>query len=81
MSDSHNNQKILSAIESVEHPAIATTLIDLGIGRDIEISPDGKVTLSLALPFAAVPDNIRAHMANSLAAAVQLTGGELSEVK
>ena len=81
MSDSHKNQPILAAIERVEHPAIATTLIDLGIARNIEISPEGKVTLSLVLPFPNVPDNIRDHMVNSLAAAAQSAGGELTEVK
>jgi metal-sulfur cluster biosynthetic enzyme len=81
MNDSHKNQTILAAIERVEHPAIATTLKDLGITRDTQVSLDGKVTLTLALPFPNVPDNIRNYMVNSLAAAAQSAGGELTEVK
>ncbi len=81
MSDSHRNQNTLAAIERVEHPAIATTLLDLGIIKDIEVAPDGKVTLTLVLPFQNIPDNIRDYMVNSLAAAAQSAGGELTEVK
>lgn len=81
MVDSHRNQNILAAIEKVEHPAIATTLLELGIIRDIEVAPDGKVTLTLVLPFQNIPDNIRDYMVNGLAAAAQSAGGELTEVK
>lgn len=81
MSDTHNNQTILAAIERVEHPAIATTLLDLGIIGDVEVAPDGKVTLALVLPFQNIPDNIRDYMLDSLAAAAQSAGGELSGVK
>jgi metal-sulfur cluster biosynthetic enzyme len=81
MNYSHTNQTILAAIEQVEHPAIAATLLDLGIISDTQISPDGKVTLILALPFANIPDNIRNYMVSSLAAAAQAAGGELIEVK
>jgi metal-sulfur cluster biosynthetic enzyme len=81
MNDSHKNQAILAAIERVEHPAISTTLVDLGIIRNVEVAPDGRVTLTLVLPFQNIPDNIRDYMVNSLAAAAQSAGGELTEVK
>jgi metal-sulfur cluster biosynthetic enzyme len=81
MSDSHRHQTILAAIERVEHPAIATTLLDLGIVRDTQVSPDGKVTLTLAVPFPNIPDHIRDYMLNSLAAAAQSAGGELIGVR
>jgi metal-sulfur cluster biosynthetic enzyme len=81
MRDSHKNQTVLAAIERVEHPAIATTLLDLGIIRDTQVSPDGKVTLTLAVPFPNIPDNIRDYMVNSRAAAAQSAGGELIGVK
>jgi metal-sulfur cluster biosynthetic enzyme len=80
MVDTHRNQSIIEALEKVEHPAIATTLSDLGIIRDIEISPEGKVTLTLILPFPNVPDNIRDYMVGSLAAAAQSAKGELIKV-
>jgi metal-sulfur cluster biosynthetic enzyme len=81
MNDSHKNQAILAAIERVEHPAISTTLVDLGIIRNVEVAPDGRVTLTLVLSFQNIPDNIRDYMVNSLAAAAQSAGGELTEVK
>ena len=65
-----------TAIERVEHPAIAITLLDLGIVRDTRVSPGGEVTLSLAVPFPNIPDHIRDYMVNSLAAAAQSAGGE-----
>lgn len=80
MSDAPNDQHIRAALERVEHPAIATTLLNLGIIRDIEITAEGQVTLSLVLPFANIPDNIRDFMINSLAVAAQSAGGELVEV-
>ena len=81
MNDSHKNQAILAAIERVEHPAISTTLLDLGIVRDTQVSPDGNVTLTLALPFPNIPDHIRDYIVNSLAAAAESVGGELIGVK
>lgn len=80
MSNSHKNQTILAAIARVGHPAIATTLLDLGIIRDIKITSDGKVTLTLVLPFPNIPDNIRDYMVNSLAATARSADGELIEV-
>ena len=35
MENSEKNQTILAAMGAVEHPAIATTLLDLGILQDI----------------------------------------------
>ena len=80
MTDTHKKQNIMEAIKNVEHLAIATTLLDLGIIRDIEIAPDGKATLTLVLPFPNVPDNIRDYMVNSLASAAQSADGELTQV-
>ncbi len=79
MSDNKNNQNIIAALEKVEHPAIAATLVYLGMLRDIEIDQDGKVSLVLVLPFPSIPDNIRNYMVNSLAAAANSAGGELQK--
>lgn len=75
-----NNQNIIRALEIVEHPAIATTLSDLGMLRDIEIDLNGKVALTLALPFAGIPNNIIQHMTNALYRAAQSASGELTKV-
>ncbi|MEA3334948.1 MAG: iron-sulfur cluster assembly protein [Chloroflexota bacterium] len=80
MSDINTNQKVIEAIERVEHPSIATTLLDLGMLRDIEVSSDKKVALTMVLPFPSIPDNVRDYMVNSLATAIQSSGGELVTV-
>lgn len=80
MSDNNTKQNIINALESVEHPAIAATLLDLGILHDHVVAEDQKATLTLALPFPNIPNNIRDHMVNSLAAAAQSAGGRLVEV-
>ncbi len=74
------NQNVIEALEKVEHPAIAMTLLDLGILRNPEVIPDGKVTLTLVLPFPNVPDNVCNHFVNSMAAAEQSAGGKLTKV-
>jgi len=71
------NEAILAVIEKVEHPAIATTLMDLGMLRDVVISPEGQTNLTLVLPFPSIPENVRNYMVNSLSAAVGSAGGEL----
>lgn len=74
------NQNVMEALEKVEHPVIAMTLLDLGILRNPEVTPDGKVTLTLELPFPNVPDNVRNHFVNSMAAVAQSAGGKLTKV-
>ncbi len=81
MTDNNSKQNIIDALESVEHPAIATTLLHLGILRDHVVADDQTVTLTLMLPFSTVPDNIRDYMVNSLAAAAQSAGGQLVAVR
>jgi len=79
------NTIIQEAIEKVEHPAIATTLLDLGMLKDITATPNGKIALALALalalPLPNIPDNIRDFLIRSLESAAQSTGGELATVK
>ncbi len=81
MAEESCENRIMEALKSVEHPAISTTLLDLGMLRKPEVAPDGKVILTLALPFPNVPDNVRDYLIDSLAAAVNSAGGELAEVK
>ena len=81
MPENQNHQDILNALEKVEHPSIATTLTNLGMLRDPQAGPEGKVSLTLVLPFPNIPDQIRDYMINSLAGAAQSAGGELTKVQ
>ncbi len=76
-----NKDAIMEAINNVEHPAIATSLVDLGMVRDVEYQPEDQgVTLTLALPVLSIPENVRDYMVNSLYLAIQDAGGELKGV-
>ena len=46
---------IQEAIGKVEHPAIATTLLDLGMLKDITVTPDGKNCFSFIFALAKYP--------------------------
>ena len=72
------NQTIHEALAKVEHPSISATLIELGMLKNVTVTPDGKVTFTLVLPFPSIPDNIRDYLINSLASAAQSAGGEIS---
>jgi hypothetical protein len=48
--------------------------------RDIDVSFEGAVTLTLVLPFPSIPENVRNYLVNSLAGAVRSAGGELTRV-
>jgi hypothetical protein len=72
---------IMEAINHVEHPAIAASLVDLGMVRDVEYKPeDQSVTLTLVLPVYNILEHVRDYMVNSLYLAIQDAGGELKGV-
>jgi metal-sulfur cluster biosynthetic enzyme len=75
------NAAIIAAMEKVEHPAIATTLVDLGMLRDIQVNSEGLVSAVLVLPALNIPENIRNYMVNTLAAAAKEAGGTLDKIK
>jgi len=81
MLETQIHQNIIAALEKVEHPSIATTLINLGMLKNPQTTPEGKVSLTLVLPFPNIPDQIRDYMINSLAGATQSVGGELTKVQ
>ena len=73
--------KVYQAIQQVEHPAIASPLVDLGMIRDISYSPDeNTVSLTLVLPVMGIPQNVRDYMVNSLYQAAKSAGSELTNV-
>jgi metal-sulfur cluster biosynthetic enzyme len=69
------------AIQQVEHPAIASSLVDLGMIRDvIYTSEDNTVSLTLVLPVLTIPQNVRDYMVNSLYQALKSVHVELTGV-
>ena len=61
--------KVISAVESVQHPAINASLTTLGILQNIDIDPDSnKVKATFAWPFDGIPirDMLIASVSNTL---------------
>ena len=80
MTDKNILKKIIKSLEIVEHPSISATLLDLGMLRDVEVTSEGKVSLTIVLPFENIPENVRDYVINRLANAAQVAGGELEKV-
>jgi len=55
--------KIIQTIERIEHPAIATSLVNLGILQDIDFE-ENKITATFVWPFANIP--IKEQIINSV---------------
>ena len=66
--------KIIHTIESVQHPAIATSLVNLGILQDIDFE-DNKVKATFVWPFAEIP--IKEQIINSIKYPLKNLGLEL----
>lgn len=75
-----NPHEVSLSLEKVEHPSIASTLVELGMLRDIQVETGGKATVTLVLPFPNVPDSIRDNLVQRLAGAAQTSCGELTRV-
>lgn len=72
---------IHEAIRQVEHPAIASSLVDLGMIRDVAYTSENKtVSLTLVLPVLDIPQNVRNYMVNSLFQALNSIAVNLTEV-
>jgi len=65
--------KIVSTIESVQHPAINASLTTLGILQNIDIIPEkNEVTATFVWPFNGIP--IRDMLINSVSSSLQPLG-------
>ena len=72
---------IHEVIRQVEHPAIASSLVDLGMIRDVVYNnEDNTVSLTLVLPVLTIPQNVRDYMINSLYQALKSVHVELTGV-
>jgi len=57
--------KVIQTLENIQHPAIATSLINLGILQDIDFDEENKkVTATFVWPFPNIP--IRDKIINSV---------------
>ena len=80
MTDKNISKRIIESLEKVEHPSISATLLELGMLRNMELTPEGKVSLIMVLPFPNIPENVKNFMINDLANAAQNAGGKLEKV-
>jgi metal-sulfur cluster biosynthetic enzyme len=71
-----DEQKIIHTISQIEHPEINSTLVDLGMVKDIQVEGN-KVSLKLVLPMIGIPPVIRDFMINRLKQAVSDQGAVL----
>ncbi|MEA1940189.1 MAG: iron-sulfur cluster assembly protein [Candidatus Caldatribacteriota bacterium] len=61
-------EDVRKVLEKIEHPAINSTLIDLGIIKEISIK-ENKVTIIIAFPFPNIP--IGDYFVNSVREAIE----------
>ena len=73
MTKNISEEDVHQAIKQVMHPEINRTLVELGMVKDIALKDD-KVTLTLVLPFLAIPVSIKDYLVNSLHQAVTRLG-------
>jgi len=76
MTKSISEEDVHQAIGQVMHPEINRTLVELGMVKDIALKDDA-VTLTLALPFLAIPVSIKDYLVNSLHQAVMKVGAKI----
>jgi len=76
MTKSISEEDVHQAIGQVMHPEINRTLVELGMVKDIALKDDA-VTLTLALPFLAIPVSIKDYLVNSLHQAVMKLGARI----
>ncbi len=77
MSEKPSFKAILEAVNQVEHPEIAATLVDLGMLRDMSYDPEENTfSFTLVVPFMGIPQSVRDYMLNSVAYAAYKLGVE-----
>lgn len=70
MVNNFSEEYIRREIGNVMHPTIHCSLVELGIVKNIEIKSE-KVIITMALPFAEVPDSIKNYLEDSLREAIE----------
>jgi len=73
MSDTITREDVLQAIEKVEHPEIAATLIELGMILDVAVSGN-SVNVAMALPMLGIPEAVRNALVYSIQKPIEKLG-------
>ena len=76
MAKNISEEDVHQTIGQVMHPEINSSLVELGMVRDIALKDDG-VSLTLVLPFLGIPASIKDYLVNSLRQAVMKLGAEV----
>ena len=66
-------EDVLKAIEPVEHPEIAATLMDLGMILDVAVR-EGQANVAMALPLLGIPEAVRIALVESLRGPIEALG-------
>jgi len=77
MAKNISKEDVQNAIAQIKHPAIDSTLVDLGIVKEVSVK-ENKVTIVMAFPFPNIP--IKDHLVNSVKNPIENLGAEV-EVK
>lgn len=73
MAQEITREDILKALEPIEHPEIAATLMELGMIQDIALDND-LVRVALALPTLGIPEAVRDIIIQSIYEPVKTMG-------
>ena len=66
-------EDVLKAIEPIEHPEIAATLMDLGMILDVAVNGN-QANVAMALPLLGIPEAVRVALVESLQSPIEALG-------
>ncbi len=66
-------EEVYQAIEKVEHPEIAATLVELGMILDISVQGQ-TATVAMALPTLGIPEMVQVALSDSLRQPIENLG-------
>lgn len=72
-----NKQDVINAISDVQHPAIAYSLYELGIVKDIDVSENTAV-ITFAFPFPNIP--IEDKLVSSISQPIKAIGMDFQHI-
>ena len=70
-------EDVLKAIEPIEHPEIAATLMDLGMILDVAVNGN-QANVAMALPLLGIPEAVRVALVESLQSPIEAMGLSLN---